>query len=140
AASMSRRGEHRLSGAVRKRGPDGPWPREAMREPRGTERWSGSFFVEVLGRQEFQVEAWVDRFASFQDELRRKHEGGQRDLASELVEGAALLEAIAKRVRGPAKAELRAAAARIGGDDPVAERVAAALEPAPAEAAPGQPA
>src|SRR5262249_33480591 len=40
----------------------------------------------------------------------------------------------ARRVRGPAKAELRAAAARIGGDDPVAERVAAALDPALEEA------
>jgi len=134
AATIIRDGHERLCAAVRHRGPDGTWHREPMREAPGTDRWSGSFVAEGLGRHEFQVEAWVDRFASFQDELRRKHEGGQRDLASELVEGAALLEAIAKRVRGPAKAELRAAAARLGGDEPVAERVAAALDPALEEA------
>ena len=39
----------------------------------------------------FRVEAWVDRVASYQDELRRKVEAGQDDLAGELSEGAALL-------------------------------------------------
>ena len=35
--------------------------------------------------------AWVDRYASWRDEIRRKVEGGQTDLASELAEGSALL-------------------------------------------------
>jgi starch synthase (maltosyl-transferring) len=37
------------------------------------------------------VDAWVDPVASFQWELRRKVEGGQADLSSELAEGALLL-------------------------------------------------
>ncbi len=33
------------------------------------------------------MQAWVDRFESFRNELRRKVEGGQTDLASELQGG-----------------------------------------------------
>jgi starch synthase (maltosyl-transferring) len=130
SATIIRDGHERLRAVVRHRPAGGTWREEPMREAPGTDRWTGSFQVEGLGRHEFRVEAWVDRFASFQDELRRKHEGGQRDLESELVEGSALLAAVAGRLRGPAKAELRAAAARIGGDEPVAARVEAALDPA----------
>ena len=39
----------------------------------------------------YRIEAWVDRVASFQEELRRKLDAGQTDLAGELAEGAALL-------------------------------------------------
>src|SRR5206468_7819572 len=39
----------------------------------------------------FRVTAWRDRVASWQDEVRRKVEAGQEDLASELSEGALLL-------------------------------------------------
>ena len=41
----------------------------------------------------YRVEAWVDRVASFQEELRRKVEAGQKDLTGELSEGAVLLGA-----------------------------------------------
>ena len=43
------------------------------------------------GRWQFLVEAWTDRAATWRDELRRRVEGGEEDLASELAEGAALL-------------------------------------------------
>ena len=46
-------------------------------------------------------QAWVDRFESWRDELRRKVEAGQTDLASELQEGAALLEGARARRRRP---------------------------------------
>ena len=60
----------------------------------GNDRWTGSFHVDELGRWEFTVQAWVDRFESFRDELRRKVEAGQTELASELQEGAALLKVL----------------------------------------------
>ncbi len=55
------------------------------------DRWRGAFEPTALGRWQFVVEAWVDRAASWRDELRRKVEGGQEDLSSELTEGALLL-------------------------------------------------
>src|SRR5205814_62756 len=56
-----------------------------------SDRWTGSFVVTELGRWQFVVAAWVDRIASWRDEVRRKWEAAQEDLSSELAEGAALL-------------------------------------------------
>jgi starch synthase (maltosyl-transferring) len=64
---------------------------EAPLRPLGNDEWAGSFAVDRPGRWSFRIEAWVDRIASFQDELRRRIDGGQKDLASELAEGATLL-------------------------------------------------
>jgi starch synthase (maltosyl-transferring) len=64
--------------------------REAPLSGVGNDRWTGSFHVDAPGRWQFTVQAWVDRFESFRDELRRKVEAGQADLDSELKEGALL--------------------------------------------------
>src|SRR5436190_14162833 len=65
------------------------WSEERM-EPIGNDRWYGSFEVSELGRWQYTVTAWIDRWASWQCELRRKLEAGQKDLSSELLEGAVL--------------------------------------------------
>jgi starch synthase (maltosyl-transferring) len=61
--------------------------------------WEGSFSVDGLGRWEWTIEAWIDRFASWREELRRKVDGGQHDLAGELSEGVVLLQAAAERAK-----------------------------------------
>ena len=43
------------------------------------------------GSWSYRIEAWVDRVASFQDELRRKLDAGETDLTGELAEAAAML-------------------------------------------------
>ncbi len=53
--------------------------------------WRGSFVVGDPGRYEYTIEAWVDRFGSWRDELSKKAAAGL-DVSSELLEGAALLE------------------------------------------------
>jgi starch synthase (maltosyl-transferring) len=86
------RDEHVVLGAsVRWRAPGARRWLEAEMEPLGNDRFRGSFVVDRCGRWQFRVDAWVDRIATFQDELRRRVEGGQTDLTSELVEGAALV-------------------------------------------------
>ena len=62
-----------------------------MLEPLGNDEWAGFFEVDRVGTWCYRVEAWVDRVASFQQELRRKVDAGQKNLASELSEGAVLL-------------------------------------------------
>ena len=52
---------------------------------------AGAFTVDRPGRWQFAVSAWTDRIATWQDELRRKVDAGQADLAGELAEGAVLL-------------------------------------------------
>ena len=63
---------------------------EAPLAPRGNDWWEGSFEVDRPGLWSFRVEAWVDRVASFREELRRKVDAGQDDLAGELSEAAVL--------------------------------------------------
>jgi starch synthase (maltosyl-transferring) len=91
SADIFRDGHETLGAALRFK-PVGPsrW-REVPMEPLGNDRWRGAFPVEACGRWCYRIEAWTDRIASFQEELRRKVEAGQEDLAGELSEGAALL-------------------------------------------------
>ena len=91
AARIFRDGHDVVGAAVRYRPAGTARWQEAPLEPRGNDHWSGSFAVDRPGAWSFRIEAWTDRLASFQDELRRKVEGGQDDLSSELAEGAALL-------------------------------------------------
>jgi starch synthase (maltosyl-transferring) len=89
-ANVFRDGHEVLGVAIRYKRPAGRW-QEAPMHALGSDRWSGSFEVDRCGRWCYRVQAWHDRIASWQDEVRRKFEAGQEDLASELSEGAALL-------------------------------------------------
>ena len=40
-------------------------------------RWEGSFTPETPGQWQFAVEAWIDTFATWRDELQRKVSAGQ---------------------------------------------------------------
>jgi starch synthase (maltosyl-transferring) len=91
-ARIFRDGHEALGAAIRwKRRDEKRW-RETPLEPVGNDWWEGSFDVDDCGRWSFRVEAWVDRIASWQVEIKRKSDAGQTDLASELAEGALLLK------------------------------------------------
>jgi starch synthase (maltosyl-transferring) len=90
-ARIFRDGHETLGAAIRHRGPDSTRWSEAPLEALGNDVWAGSFEVNRPGLWCFRIEAWVDRVASFQEELRRKVAAGQTDLAGELSEGSALL-------------------------------------------------
>ena len=90
-ARIFRDGHETLGAAVRQRGPGSTRWAEAPLEPIENDVWRGSFRVDRPGLWSFRIEAWVDRVASFQEELRRKVAAGQTDLAGELSEGAMLL-------------------------------------------------
>ncbi len=91
SADVVRDGHEILGAEIRHRGPAGrSWtttPLEAV----APDRFEGQFEVTACGRWEFGVTAWSDHVATWRDELRRKVEAGQTDLAGELVEGAELL-------------------------------------------------
>ena len=91
-ASIFADGHDVLGAVVRYRPPGARRWRETPLEPLGNDEWRGSFAVDACGRWTFTVLAWVDRFASWRDELRRKTEAGQQDLTSELAEGVVLME------------------------------------------------
>jgi starch synthase (maltosyl-transferring) len=91
SARIFRDGHETLGAAVRHKRPDATRWSETPLEPLGNDLWAGSIEVDRPGLWSFRIEAWVDRVASFQGELRRKVAAGQADLAGELSEGAVLL-------------------------------------------------
>ena len=82
----------------------------------------------VQGRHEYTIEAWVDRFDTWQSEVRKKFEARQ-DVASELLEGAALVRAAGNRATGHDAESLNASAAVLAASGEQAARVKAALDP-----------
>ncbi len=76
---------------------DEAWSEEPM-TALGNDRWTARFVVTTLGRYEYTIQAWVDGFATWQRDLRKRVEVGQ-DLASELLEGAEFVRAAARRAR-----------------------------------------
>jgi starch synthase (maltosyl-transferring) len=104
------------------------WQEEPMKAV-GNDRFLGRFPVDVNGRYAFTVEAWPDLFATWTSELRRKVDAGQ-DVKSELLEGAQLLEATARRAAASAVAArtLTEAAATLRGTDAQAAIAAALTE------------
>src|SRR5436190_1976127 len=68
-ATIFRDGHELLGASILYRPPgEREWEEAPLRkvEP---DRWSGSFDVTSCGRWEFTVQAWVDRFESWRDEL-----------------------------------------------------------------------
>src|SRR5918996_3074586 len=90
-ATIIRDGHEVLGAAVRWKRPGATRWSEAPLHAVGNDRYEGGFELDECGRWCFRIEAWVDRVASYQWELRLKSEAGQEDLSSELAEGAALL-------------------------------------------------
>jgi starch synthase (maltosyl-transferring) len=94
------------------------------------DRWAGEFEVTELGRWSWTIEAWVDAFASWRDELQRKIDAGQEDLSGELSEGVVLLEEAAERATGEDRSRIEQALAHLRDDEiPGEARDEAALDP-----------
>ncbi len=63
-------------------------------------RWAGRFDLDAVGDWEYEIHAWVDRFGTWRDEVRRKLAAGQTDLRGELSEGRLLLEQVQQEIAG----------------------------------------
>jgi starch synthase (maltosyl-transferring) len=100
-----------------------------MHYEQNSDQWVGGFKVDRAGPWVYTVEAWTDRFGTWRSELQKKIGAGQ-DVSSELLEGAEVIDAAARRARfGEARNALRIAAlqirdVRLSG----AERAAIALD------------
>ena len=100
--------------------------RESPMRALDNDRMQGSFRVEALGRYEYTVEAWIDRFASWQRELSKKAGAGQ-DVSIELMEGAEQIQAAIDRSPGPAADERVATVRALKSSGDLAPRIGAAL-------------
>ena len=134
ACDLVRDGHEQLRAVVRHRPPGTSGFLEEPMSQLGPDRWEGVFPTVALGRHGFQVEAWVDPYASWRNEIERKLAAGQEDLESELEEGAVLIEDAAERLRASDRAAVSEAVRAMRAPGPVAERAAAATAPAVADA------
>ncbi len=128
SADVYKDGHDMLAARVCFRPEDEPtWRHSRLHYDYDSDRWSGSFTVDRIGRWLYTVEAWTDEFGSWRDALRKKLDAGL-DVDSELLEGAALVERAARRARGEDRTALREAAKTMRqAERPTAERAAAAL-------------
>jgi starch synthase (maltosyl-transferring) len=69
------------------------------------DRWRGACTLYDEALHEYTVEAWTDTFRSWQREFTKKFEAGISALKSEAMEGAALVDAAARRARDRADRE-----------------------------------
>jgi starch synthase (maltosyl-transferring) len=101
----------------RRQGESG-WQETAM-EPLGNDSWQARFTVTTLGRYEYTIEGWVDRFATWRQGLSKKFGAGQ-DVAGELLEGAEMVREAGLEREAASLADL---------ERDQAQRVALALAP-----------
>ena len=89
-------GHEEVAAVVRYRRAGDPRWREVPMTPIDNDRWQAAFIVDDLGRYEYTVEAWLDRFASWRLGLSKKVGAGQ-DVSSELFEGISLITSAMER-------------------------------------------
>ncbi|MDW8059564.1 MAG: alpha-1,4-glucan--maltose-1-phosphate maltosyltransferase [Thermomicrobium sp.] len=112
-------GHDALAAVLRYRGPGRSEWSEVPFEFVSNDRWRARFVLGELGVWEYTAVAWIDRFATWRRDLRKRIEAGQ-DIAVDLLIGAELVETFAASAAEPDAAWLRAAATRLrGGPDAV---------------------
>jgi starch synthase (maltosyl-transferring) len=152
-ADIFKEGHDAIAAAIRYRPEDEEGWREAPMKFWDNDRWTGSFTPDRNCRWYFTVVAWTDVFGTWQSDLRKKYDAGQ-EVGLELFEGAQL---VARSAAQAPKAEQKAIlghladivgdvldvkapgkwkwadferALNAAADLTLAERVAAALDPA----------
>ncbi|MBN9510078.1 MAG: DUF3416 domain-containing protein [Alphaproteobacteria bacterium] len=88
------------------------WRQTRMR-PLGNDRFAAEFALSRVGRWLFTIEAWYDAFATWRDEVGKKHAAGV-DIRLELMEGAAMVRETAERL--PALRDVAATLAQADAD------------------------
>lgn len=105
-------------------------PRSSPMKPLGNDRWRGEFSVEKLGRYQYTVEGWIDRFQTWRGELVKRVAAGQ-DVHIELLMGAELIEEAAAQATGDDAEILRDWSKRLRGANDKKGGVGIALEEKP---------
>ncbi|APU30547.1 alpha-1,4-glucan--maltose-1-phosphate maltosyltransferase [Ectopseudomonas alcaliphila JAB1] len=103
------------------------WQRTPM-QALGNDRWSAVLRIDQQGRGEFAIEAWLDVYASFRQELVKKL-GASVPVELELQEGAQLVRRIAAQAPDELRGELAALIERMEASQSQAEREAVLIDP-----------
>ena len=99
-ADIFRDGHQIIRAAVKYRRKNDESFAESPMSPLDNDRWRGEFVPNENARYVFTVEAWTDLFASWLADFRKKVVAG-RDVGSDLREGLALVEKMARHAAAP---------------------------------------
>jgi starch synthase (maltosyl-transferring) len=118
---------HDVLSAVLKFRPEksGQWQETSMAF-QANDRWRGEFSVSQTGVYLYTIEAWVDHFQSWRRDLKKRLDANQ-DVSVDLLTGAQMIEAAAKRAAGADAEQLRSWAATLREEKSLA--VQRALDP-----------
>ena len=83
------------------------WRQQAM-TPLGNDRWTTAILPDRIGRYEYTIAAWWDRYGSFCRDLKVKRDA-KLDVGLELVEGQELLQLSLGRIEGDEREVIAAA-------------------------------
>ncbi|RYG09978.1 MAG: alpha-1,4-glucan--maltose-1-phosphate maltosyltransferase, partial [Burkholderiales bacterium] len=126
-------GHDKLAAALFWRALDDDSWREVPMQAVVNDRWCAAFTPPRIGRYQFVVEAWIDVFGAYRNEIDKKFADGQK-ISLELREGALLVQAALGRAEADDRHQLVIALKRLlksledAGDD--AAQVALLLSPA----------
>ena len=118
-------GHDRLSCVLKYRKEEESAWNEVTMEAVGNDRWQAEFRVTATGRYRYTVEAWVDRFQSWREDLKKRVDVGL-EVSVELQMGAELVRGAARSAAGPDAEQLRAWAESLE-REPAEEAVALGL-------------
>jgi starch synthase (maltosyl-transferring) len=142
-ADIFKEGHEVIAAAVRWRQVSPPadaleeWNESPMR-PLGNDRFEAEFPLARNGRYAYTIDAWPDTVRTWASEIQRKVAVGQ-PIASELIEGAALLRQAAQRAGSGTDGRRLAQAEKILLSEPPATALSTALDPAVLDAASRHP-
>ena len=114
-------GHDKLAAVLRWRGPgEQEWQEVPMR-PLVNDRWTAAFPLRQLGVHHYAIQAWRDAYATFADELTKKHAAGV-PTSLEVREGALLVAQAEARATPAAKTALAQLGKALGQQDADAQR------------------
>ena len=115
-------GHDQSAAMLRWRSPGSDVWHETPMQPVGNDRWRGSFPLQHLGVHHYAIEAWRDAYATFVDEVEKKHRAGV-PITLELQEGAALVSDAAGRAASPVREALEEVLRAAKGTDIESRRI-----------------
>jgi starch synthase (maltosyl-transferring) len=101
-------------------------------EPGGMDRWRAEFKAFKLGEYRYTIEGWIDPFTTWRNAMQKRIDAGQ-DVHVEMIAGAILAGAAAKRAKGEDAKRLKEFAAQLNSANK--EDSSIALDPAMAQLA-----
>ncbi len=98
-------GHDRIAAALLWRSQGDPLWHEARMRKLVNDRWQAAFLLSHVGSFEYAVEAWIDVFGAYRDEVEKKFSAGQ-DVGLELREGVLQLHSAVERARENGQEEI----------------------------------